>query len=345
MSRIRKILVAAGSLVLLLVIVAVFLPSEGRVASQASVDAPAATVFALINDFRRRRAWSPQLGGRNRLEFAGPASGVGATVLWGGGAGSETIVESVPFERVVSQIESGDDKLRSSFLLEEAGAHTMVRWIVEAEFGIDLAARYRGLLGDRLEGPGYMAELAALREMAERLPRADFSDLEIERLRIEPQQIAWLRTRSLPNAAAISEAMGGAYFEILGFIDRQGLREAGPPLAISRSFSGGQIVFDAAIPVSGEIADPPVGENGVQLGITYGGAVVRAVHRGTYATLGQTHEKIAAWLAAHGVERNGDAWESYVSDPARTPEAELVTHVYYPVSDDDAANKNGSGER
>ena len=35
-----------------------------------------------------------------------------------------------------------------------------------------------------------------------------------------------------------------------------------------------------------------------------------------------------------GIERNGDAWESYVSDPAKVPEAELVTLIYYPVRPD-----------
>lgn len=342
MSRIRKILFAAGLLVLILVVIAVFLPSEGRVTRQVSVDAPAATLFVLINDFRRRRVWSPRLAGYERLEFAGPPQGVGATVRWNDGAGRETILESTPFERVVSEILGGDERVRSTFRLEQADGRTVVRWTIEAEFGIDLAARYRGLFADRLEGPRYVAELAGLREMAERLPRADFANLEIERLNIEAQRIAWLRTRSMPNAAAASEAMGAAYFEILGFIDRQGLREAGPPLAITRSFSGGQIVFDAAIPVSGEAAAPPEGASGVNLGITYGGPVVRAVHRGSYATLGQTHEKIAAWLAAHGIERNGDAWESYVSDPARTPESDLVTHVYYPVKGDVPPGPRGS---
>mgnify|MGYP002064469261 CR=1 FL=1 len=38
--------------------------------------------------------------------------------------------------------------------------------------------------------------------------------------------------------------------------------------------------------------------------------------------------------AALGIERNGDAWESYVSDPAKVPEAELVTLIYYPVRPD-----------
>lgn len=338
MSSIRKILFAAGALVLLLVIVGVFLPSTGHVQRQASIDAPAATVYTLINDFRRVREWSPRFDVERdvRLDYEGPAAGVGATVRWSGGphgSGSETIVESVPFERVETRVErAGESAARTTFRLTEDGERTRVDWTHETDFGIDLLARYRGLLLERLVARDYETALANLKTMAERLPRADFSDLQVERLTVEPQRIAWLRTRSMPSAAAMSEAMGEAYFDILSFIDHHGLREAGPPLAISRSFSGSQIVFDAAIPVSGgqpDIEAPE--ETGVRLGITYGGPVVRAVHRGSYGNLGETHEKVAAYLAAHGIDRNGDAWESYASDPARTPEADLLTYVYYPV--------------
>ena len=37
------------------------------------------------------------------------------------------------------------------------------------------------------------------------------------------------------------------------------------------------------------------------------------------------------YLAALGIERNGDAWESYVSDPGKVAEEELQTFVFYPV--------------
>ncbi|MDH5620318.1 MAG: GyrI-like domain-containing protein, partial [Gammaproteobacteria bacterium] len=64
---------------------------------------------------------------------------------------------------------------------------------------------------------------------------------------------------------------------------------------------------------------------------TYGGPVIRVRHLGSYRDLTRTHRKIAAYLAALGIERNGDPWESYVSDPGDTPETELLTYVYYPV--------------
>ena len=70
----------------------------------------------------------------------------------------------------------------------------------------------------------------------------------------------------------------------------------------------------------------------VRIGETYSGPAIRVRHKGSYRTLGTTHGKIAAYLAALGIKRAGDAWESYVSDPTRVPESELVTYIYYPIS-------------
>ena len=41
--------------------------------------------------------------------------------------------------------------------------------------------------------------------------------------------------------------------------------------------------------------------------------------------------RVIITAAATGIERNGDAWESYVSDPTKVAESELLTYVYYPV--------------
>jgi effector-binding domain-containing protein len=77
----------------------------------------------------------------------------------------------------------------------------------------------------------------------------------------------------------------------------------------------------------------------VRLGQSYGGPAIRVAHTGPYGGLARTHEKIAAYLAAYGIERNGDAWESYESDPARTPESDLLTYVYYPVTGDQGSSQ------
>ena len=332
----RKILYAAGIIALGLVIVGVFLPSSVHVQRAVTIDAPAATVFALLTDARQVEQWSPWTVSENvATQVEGPIRGVGATLRWNspaGGSGRQAIVESAPYERVVTELSAGGKgPFASTFTLAAGEGGTRVRWAFGADFGINLVQRYSGrLLGGRI-GRDYEQGLANLKSLAESLPRADWSDLQIEHMDVEPAQIAYLTTSSLPDSEAVSEAMGEAYFRILSFMDRHDLQEAGAPLSISRKFSGSRLVFDAAIPLRGVSEGTPEADNGVRLGRTYGGPAIRALHLGPYGELPGTYEKIAAYLAAYGIERNGDAWESYESDPARTAAADLKTYVYYPV--------------
>ena len=335
-----KFLYWSGGAVLLVLLVAVFLPSSAHVERSASIDAHAATIFALLNDFDRVNKWSPWANSdpNARFDISGPNRGVGASIRWEGsiiGRGSQTITESVPFERIVSQMDLGDrGAVVATFTLSEHAAGTTVTWAFDSEFGLNLLARYVGLMLERVVGKDYEKGLVALKSMAESLPRADFSEIEIEHIVVEASDIAYLTTTSIPEPAAISEATGDAYFSVLGFIDRHGLQEAGAPIIISRGFSGADIRFDAAIPVRGIGEQTPQSSDMIRLGNTYAGPVIRVKHVGSYSGLGRTHAKIAAYLAALGIERNGDAWESYLSDPTRTAESDLITYVYYPVRQD-----------
>jgi len=326
-----------GRGVLLLIFVGLLLPSSARVQRDVVVDAQRATVFALVNDPRQFMKWSPrtETDPNARLAYAGSSRGVGATVSWQGrviGTGRQTIVESDPFERIVIRIDSsGGRDTRSTFELTDVDDGTRIAWTWQRDYGLNLAARYFALFQDSIRGPGQERDLARLADMAGGLPRTDFSDLEVENIVVRSQDIAYITTRSAPDSTAISVAMSDAFFAIIGFIDRHGLAEAGAPMSITRAFSGSSLVFDAAIPIRGLTDQVPGSENAVKLGRSYEGPVIRVRHVGGYASLGQTHDKIAAYLAALGIARNGDAWESYLSDPGRTDETRLITYIYYPV--------------
>lgn len=338
MNLARKILYGAGAVAGLLIVVALLLPSTGHVEREIDVDAHAATVFALVNDFEQINKWSTwmEMDPNARYELSGPQRGVGATIRWDGaimGSGGQTIVVSEPFEKVVGELNFGDDgKSFNTFVLSpNADGGTTVVWSFDMEFGFNLFGRYFGLMLDNIIGPDHESGLEALKTMAESLPKGDFSDIDIELIVVEEVEIAYLSVASQPEAAAIAEAMGDAYFRILNFIDRNNLREAGAPISVSRGFIASRIRFDAGIPVNGVSESTPNASDGVQLGKTYAGPVVRVKHVGSYRKLAQTHEKIAAYMAALGMQRNGDAWESYVSDPTRVDEADLLTYVYYPI--------------
>ncbi len=333
----QKTLYAIGGLIALLIIAGLMLPRHARIAVAAEIDAPAATVFALVNDFHRVSLWSPltEIDPNARIVYSGPVRGEGATMTWDGtiiGTGTQVITESRPFEYVGTTINPGDDGAsRSWYELTGAGGATSVSWGFETDYGYNVAGRFIALLLEDAVRQDNEESLSRLKELAESLPSADFSDLEIEHISVAALQIAYLSTTAVPEPAAISEAMGDAYFEILSFIDEQGLQEAGAPLSITRSFSGSELRFDAAIPVRGAIESVTGDTAAVRLGETYTGPVIRVKHVGSYRTLGATHLKIAAYLAALGIERAGDAWESYASDPTKVAEPELLTYVYYPI--------------
>ena len=91
---------AVAGLILLLVIVVAMQPAEFHIERSAKMAAPAAEVFAHVNDFHKWDAWSPwaKLDPHAKNSFDGPAAGEGAIFRWAGnadvGEGSMTILDS-----------------------------------------------------------------------------------------------------------------------------------------------------------------------------------------------------------------------------------------------------------
>jgi effector-binding domain-containing protein len=334
---VQKVIYGIGALFALLIIIGFTLPRTNRVEVSIEIDAHAATIFALVNDFHRFTLWSPwvETDPNARFLHSGANRGESAILTWDGsiiGSGSQMISESRPIDYVGIVMNPGEPgEAKSWFALTPGVGTTMVTWGFEADYGMNILGRYFASMLGGIVASDYKDGLAALKDLAESLPSADFSDIEIEHIVVEASDIAYLPATSRPEPAAISEAMGAAYFQILNFIDEHGLSDAGAPLSITRDFSGAELSFDAAIPIRGLNDATPRNTVGVRIGQTYAGPVIRVRHMGSYRQLSVTHRKISAYLAALGIERNGPAWESYVSDPGNVAENDLMTYVYYPI--------------
>ena len=73
-ARQRRLLYAVGGTVLLIATVGVLLPSTLRVDQEITIDANAATIYALLNDFEQIKKWSPQMNvdPNARYDISGP---------------------------------------------------------------------------------------------------------------------------------------------------------------------------------------------------------------------------------------------------------------------------------
>ncbi|MEM8817464.1 MAG: GyrI-like domain-containing protein [Pseudomonadota bacterium] len=322
-----------------ILLIGLLLPRFVRVELDTTADAPPSVVFAQAESLERMALWAPfdEDDSTARVAFAEPARGEGASVSWNGtvvGSGSLQIVESIPYQYVSYLLNPGEPGEAVSWIELEANPNgTRIVRGFEHDYGYNLVGRYFGLLWRGVLERDYGQSLERLKTLVESLPRTDFAGLDVDERTVEAREIVYSSTSAEPGADAVSAALGQAYLRILASLGGMGLRESGAPLAVLRGYDGSKRLFDAAIPVRGVTPATTVAAGaGVQLGKTYAGRTVVARHVGAYEGLSETHHQLRAYLAAYGLKRNGMPWEVYLSDPGKTPEAELITEIYYPVS-------------
>lgn len=342
----KKFLYSIVFILVIFVTVGMFLPRDVHIERSTTINRPASLVFALLNSYDNFNAWSPWTARDPSAVYSitGPESGAGATLSWVGdprltGSGEQEIIESIPNSLVRIRFQFDNQGAASmAYQLEERGDATEVTWTFDTDvtagqgfFGA-IMARYFGLFFDRWLGSDYELGLANLKRLAESLPAADFSDLEVEILEVEPQTILYIESISSQAPDDIAMALADAYREITTFIARHELKMSAQPMAISRAWDESGYSFDAAIPV--ESAGVLLPDGHVKIGQSPSGRVLRVIHRGAYDEMMPTYEKISAYMGARGLEDAGVSWEQYISDPGTTRTEDLVTHIYFLLQPD-----------
>lgn len=139
------------------------------------IDAPPATVHAILDDFHRWEGWSPWEERDPDLErtFTGPERGVGSHYAWTGnkqvGSGSMEITGSTP-ERIDIDLEFVAPFKASNtttFELRPEGEGTRVVWSMSGDRNL-LMTLMGKLYFDRAIGKDFDQGLAKLKALAER---------------------------------------------------------------------------------------------------------------------------------------------------------------------------------
>lgn len=175
LSRLFAILLA---IVILILVVGLFLPRQVVVERSLVIDQPAGVIFEVLQDFRHFPHWSPWFERAPDAGFRleGPASGVGATLVWsdeaGTGGGRLWIVGVDPPRRIDLQLELGETQADGYYLIEPVGTGGQdVTWGMRFEVGTwDLVGRYVGLILPTLVGRDYSEGLERLATYLERTP-------------------------------------------------------------------------------------------------------------------------------------------------------------------------------
>ncbi len=166
---------ALGLAVVGLIALAALQPAQIQVSRSIRIAAPPERVYPLIADLHGFNRWNPwaKMDPAIRLEYRGPASGVGATSAWTSeevGSGSMTIVEARAPEWIAIRLdflEPFEVTNGASFSLTRNGDATEVLW--EMEGPASFVQRLVGVFVDveAMMGETFEAGLADLRRLAE----------------------------------------------------------------------------------------------------------------------------------------------------------------------------------
>ena len=177
---IKKILLAVVIIVVVVVgalaVIVALQPSHYRVERSTTISAPAATVFAQVNDFHKWEAWSPwaKLDPAMRQNFEGASAGTGAVYTWSGnsevGEGRMTITDSHPNDSIKIKLEFIKPFAATNatdFTFTPQANQTNVKWTMSGDNNFMGKAFGLFMNMDKMVGTDFEKGLAQLKAVAE----------------------------------------------------------------------------------------------------------------------------------------------------------------------------------
>lgn len=164
------------------------------------------------------------------------------------------------------------------------------------------------------------------------------ADIEFAEVEIAPTLAVLVPGECSAEPSSITNAIAAAFDTLMGYVGRHGLIPIAPPRTIYTAYGEQRVEFRVAMPI---LRPHPVPEAEPQAAIETirGAKAYRFTHRGPYSRLMQTYGQITVFLKERGWlqseadwEKYMPMWEEYLNDPESTPEADLLTYIYLPIT-------------
>lgn len=321
-------------LIVLPLVVSLFLPNKVHVERSRTINAEQTFLFEQVNTLKNWEKWSPwhRIDPTMKLTYNQIPSGEGASYSWTSsndrvGNGKLTILESYPNDSIkvmMDFMENGKGAGGYFFTKEKNGVK--VTWTMDSDLDNSLR-RLFGLFIDKLVGPDFEKGLKNLDSIAALTTPVANEGLKIETTTIKSTKALGIKN-SVPESE-ISKTLGESYTEILLFIAKNNIKQAGAPFAIYHSHSREKVEFEACIPVE-SVAVRPVGKI-YETEIKEGNAIV-VEYYGDPKKSAIGHIAIDKYVAINKKTVIGSPWEEYITDPLAVKDtAKWLTKIYYPI--------------
>jgi effector-binding domain-containing protein len=148
-----------------------------------------------------------------------------------------------------------------------------------------------------------------------------------EEVTLPERAIVYLKGHS--NWDAAFDTLVDAFKSLNEYLDKQGIKSAGPAMTIYTETDDTGFSFEAAVPIAAAPANPPKGD--IAVAQAPSGRALKFVHRGSYDAMDSTYEAITNYLDDRRLEAKDKFIEEYATDPVKANADNLVVNVFVPI--------------
>ena len=125
------------------------------------------------------------------------------------------------------------------------------------------------------------------------------------------------------------ETLLEAFKAVQAYLDKAGIKAAGPAMTIYTAMDDVNFNFQAAVPLAAAPRGPLPGDIGS--GASPAGKALKFVHRGSFDAMTQTYDAISHHVEEKQISTKELLIEEYVSDFLNTPADKLVINIFVPL--------------
>ena len=153
--------------------------------------------------------------------------------------------------------------------------------------------------------------------------------MKVELTNQEPQ-IAVAIKKTAVSMEQISEITTEGFTRLMGYLTEKGKQIAGAPYLAYMNGNEDFTQFDIelGIPVNETV---PV-QDDYYMSKSCQGKAITTMYKGAYKDIEVAYVALMDYAKDNALELTGVYYDYYISDPAETPESELLTQVVFPIS-------------
>jgi len=333
MKKLRQVLLVILSFALILMGIGFLLPRNVYVERFIVIRSSPEIVYTQINTIKNWVKWAPWMESDSamQLSFAGPETGINASVNWKSnnlnvGNGNVTIFYSLPFDSILVIMDYGKSgKSIGKFHFLKDSLYTKVIWSVATDLGMNPISRWFGLFSEQMIGPDLMKGLTKLREEVK--TSNIYNGFEIIEYEVPAQCLISARDTCSPSTITLK--LSKMYKRISQFLLINNLSPIGAPSAIFHSCTPQIFDIEACIPIAKQIEVP----KGLYYNIRNQQKTLMIKYIGPYSTINKAYKALQTCMKDRSYRISGSPWEEYVTNPImETDSISRHVNLYFPVN-------------